>query len=332
LPSTGNTTLENWPVSAGPEKAASPAYHFALKQNGVSLDFHIRQFFRGQQVSFHYFEAFETLLTICQRFPISAIMVGGKSDFIRELELVRAVKRNVFLSIIPVIMFHPDPASSVVVAAYENGVEEFIHGDWLDRLVEVRLRRVIDRNRRDVSVNPSTLLPGTTIIEREINRHLQLATDFAVCYADLDNFKAYNDYYGYHYGDKVVKLTARIIKDIVFDLCHEGFVGHIAGDDFIFIIPRDLIDNVCSWIIRVFDTLILYRYADEDRERGYITTKNRRGIVESFPILTISIAVIVNENGKFSHVGELSKMLADLKKATKQKSGSNYLIERRQKY
>lgn len=261
-----------------------------------------------------------------------AVLIGGKSDFIKEIELVSAVKRNVFLSIIPVVLFHPNPPTEVVVAAFENGAEEFIHGDWLDRLIEVRLRRVIERNRRDVAVNPSTMLPGTTIIEQEINRHIQLATEFAVCYADLDNFKAYNDYYGYHFGDKVVKLTARIIRDVVFDLCHEGFVGHIAGDDFIFIIPRDLIDKICPWIIRIFDTLIQYRYEPEDRERGYITTTNRRGVIESFPILTISIAVIVNEDGKFSHVGELARMLADLKKATKQKAGSNYLIERRRKY
>ncbi|MDF1545586.1 MAG: diguanylate cyclase response regulator, partial [bacterium] len=90
--------------------------------------------------------------------------------------------------------------------------------------------------------------------------------------------------------------------------------------------------DICSRVIHVFDTLIPYRYLEEDRERGFIVTKNRRGVVEQFPILTISIAVIVNDNGKFSHLGEVSKMLADLKKATKMKEGSNYMVERRQKY
>jgi hypothetical protein len=123
-----------------------------------------------------------------------------------------------------------------------------------------------------------------------------------------------------------------VIKDIVFDMCPGGFVGHIAGDDYIAIIPISQVDEICSEIIKVFDSLIPYQYVPEDRDRGFIETKNRRGEVESFPILTISIAVLLNKNGTFAHMGEMSKMLADLKKATKQKEGSNYMIERRQKY
>lgn len=292
----------------------------------------MRQYYRGEDVSIHFFHDFESLVQLCQRFPVSAILIAGKNDMLPEIEMVQAIKANVFLSIIPVILYHPDPPVEVVVAAFENGAEEFIHGEWIDRLVGVRIKRVIDRNRRDVSVNPSTQLPGTAIIERELKRQLEMQCPIAVCYADLDNFKAYNDYYGYYNGDKVVKLTARIIKDCVFDLCREGFVGHIAGDDFLFIIPKDLVDTVCSWIIRTFDALVTYRYEEDDRQRGFITTKNRRGIVEDYPILTISIAVIVNDNGKFAHIGELSKMMADLKKAAKQKAGSNFLIERRKKY
>ena len=330
--STESIILENWPEVKQHERKPRPVYHFALKQLGVNLDFHLRQYYRGEDVSIHFFHDFESLVQLCQRFPVSAILIAGKNDMLPEIEMVQAIKANVFLSIIPVILYHPDPPVEVVVAAFENGAEEFIHGEWIDRLLGVRIKRVIDRNRRDVSVNPSTQLPGTAIIERELKRQLEMQCPIAVCYADLDNFKAYNDYYGYYNGDKVVKLTARIIKGCVFDLCREGFVGHIAGDDFLFIIPKDLVDTVCSWIIRTFDALVTYRYEEDDRQRGFITTKNRRGIVEDYPILTISIAVIVNDNGKFAHIGELSKMMADLKKAAKQKAGSNFLIERRKKY
>ena len=299
---------------------------------GVNLDFHLEHFYRDQEVSFHYFYDFDTLITICQRFPVSAIIVGGKGDFIREIDLVRAIKANAFLSIVPVILYHPEPPVNIVVAAYENGAEDFIHGEWLDKLVQVRIRRVIERNHRDLSINPSTLLPGPSMIEREIQRQIDMAAEFAVCYADLDNFKAYNDYYGYSYGDKIIRMTGKIIKDIVFEACREGFVGHIAGDDFIFVIPRDLVETTCMWIIKTFDAMIPFRYEPEDRERGHITTVGRRGTVENYSLLTISIAVVINENGMFSHIGELSRMLAELKKATKQMSGSNYMIERRKKY
>jgi len=327
-----NITLENWPDSKGTNAVSKPTFHFAIKQSEISLDFHLRQFFREEEVSFHYFRDFIDLNTICLRYAVDAILIGGKSLFLRELELTRAIKNNIQLSIVPVILYHPSPAKDIIIAAYENGAEEFIYGEWIDRFVEVRIRRVVERSRRDLSVNPTTRLPGPAMIEREIERQMSLGEEFAVCYADLDNFKAYNDYYGYAYGDRIIRMTGRVLKDIVYDLCQEGFVGHIAGDDFICVIPRDLVDETCYWVIKCFDAFVQFRYSEEDRDRGFIVTTNRRGIVERFPILSISIAVIINEEGKFRHIGELSKMLADLKKATKAMPGSNYMIERRKKY
>ena len=246
--------------------------------------------------------------------------------------MVSLIKRNMFLAIIPVILFHPSPDENLVITAYQAGAEDFIYGDWKEKLVEVRIRRIIERSRRDMSINPSTHLPGPTIIEHELSETIKNNYECAIAYLDLDNFKAYNDYYGYFYGDSIIRLTARIIKDTVFDVCREGFVGHIAGDDYIFIVPTDDYEVICKSIIKTFDSLIQLRYAESDLARGSITTTNRRGDIEEFPILTISIAVIINHLDKFRHVGEMSKMLADLKKATKQKSGSNFMVERREKY
>lgn len=325
-------TLENWQVSSDAETVSPPIYHFAIRQTGVDLDFHLAKFFRHEQVSFHFIDDFESLVKVSRRYPLSAIVIGSRSGLVREIELIHAIKSNVFLSIVPVILYHPEPDVGMVVAAYQNGAEEFIYGEWMEKLVEVRVRRVIDRSQRDLAVNPSTRLPGPAMIEDEIERQISRKEEFAVCYADLDNFKAYNDYYGYSFGDKIIKLTARILRDVVFDCCREGFVGHIAGDDFIYIVPRELVDKTCTWVIKTFDAVIPYRYAEEDRTRGFITTTSRRGQIEDYPILTISIAVSINENGKFQHVGEMSRMLADLKKAVKAQPGSNYLIERRKKY
>jgi GGDEF domain-containing protein len=280
----------------------------------------------------HYFDDFEKLVTICRRFPVDVIMIGSRGSGVKEVELIRSIKDNVFLRIVPVVMFHPEPDENIVVAAYQAGAEDFIWGDWRDKLVQVRIKRVIERSRRDLSINPSTHLPGPGVIEQEVSRQIDMGAQFAICYADLDNFKAYNDYYGYYYGDRVIHLTSRVVKDVVFDMCREGFVGHIAGDDFIFVIPPEQVDDICSRVIKTFDILIPWRYAERDRERGYICTSNRKGEMEEFPILTISIAVLINQNGKFGHIGEMSRMLADLKTATKLKSGSNYMIERRRKY
>jgi len=332
LPNIESTILENWPGPQTTESPRSPVYHFAVKQEGVNLDFHIAQFFKGAEVAFHFFNDFEELLLTCQRHEIDAVIIGGRGDFLPEVELIRLVKQNVFLSIIPVLMYHPEPDDAIIVAAYENGVEDFLYGPWRERLAQVRVRRTLDRNRRDIAVNPSTHLPGPNLIEKEIARQMELGEQFAVCYADLDNFKAFNDYYGYARGDKVIRLTARIIKDIVFDVCREGFVGHIAGDDFIFVIPSGEVDTICGNILSTFDSIVVYQYEQEDRDRGFIVTESRRGEREQFPILSMSIAVVINRNGTFEHVGELSRMLADLKKYTKMKDGSNYMVERRSKY
>ncbi len=292
----------------------------------------MQQFFREHETDLHFFDDFKDLVRICQRFTVDAVVIGGRSDFLPEIQLVQAIKQNVFLSVIPVILYHPDPGTSIMVAAYESGAEEFLYGEWREKLAKVRIRRVIERSLRDLALNPSTRLPGPAAIEREITRQIRMQEEFAVCYADLDNFKAFNDYYGYFEGDKVIRLTATIVKDVVFDLCREGFVGHIAGDDFIVVIPSDMVEPVCTWIIRTFDALVPYQYEPDDRQRGYITTLSRHGDIRNFPILSVSIAVTINTNGKFKHVGEMSKMLADLKRALKRHDGSNYMVERRRKY
>jgi len=329
---TENTILENWQGPQTIERELGEDRHFALRRGSVDLDFHLRNFYRHKDVSVHFFDTFDELIAVCQRYQINVIVVASGGRLVSEIELLRSIKCNVFLSIIPVVLYHPNPSQADVIAAYENGVEDFIYGDWSDRLVEVRINRAIERNHRDLSINPSTYLPGPAMIDREITRLIKAGSEFAVCYADLDNFKAFNDYYGYFRGDKIIRLSARVIKDIVFDLCRGGFVGHVAGDDYIFIIDPEQVDLICSEIIRTFDALIPYQYEQEDRQRGHITTTNRRGQVEEFPLLTVSIAVLMNRGGEFQHVGEMSNMLADLKKATKMIDGSAYLVERRRKY
>lgn len=307
-------------------------FHCACRQEGVDIVFKLSVAFKRDNISFHYFRTIEEFLILSQRFHLDLAVIAGKGNFLGELELLNLMKSHIFLAVVPTVLYHPDPQEGTIIAGYENGADDFLCGNWKDKLFEARLRMVADRSRRDIAFNPSTALPGPGLIEREIDRLIKLESDFAVCYADIDDFKAYNDYYGYYYGDRVIKLTSRIIRDTVFDLCHEGFVGHIGGDDFVFIIPPDLIEIVCKNVLHIFDVLTPYRYADEDRKRGFIRTKNRKGDMETYSLMTLSIAVLINRRGTFTHAGEMSHMLADLKKYAKSLDGSNYVIERRKKY
>jgi diguanylate cyclase (GGDEF)-like protein len=123
-----------------------------------------------------------------------------------------------------------------------------------------RLDALVTRAQRDVAVYPSTRLPGTTEIEREIKRRMELGEFFAVCYADLDHFKEFNDRYSYYDGDRVIYLLSRILHDVVRGMIGKhGFVGHIGGDDFIFVLLIDSIAPVCSEVLEVFDTLVPFQ-------------------------------------------------------------------------
>jgi diguanylate cyclase (GGDEF)-like protein len=181
-------------------------------------------------------------------------------------------------------------------------------------------------------MNPSTRLPGTVLIERAITQRVKKGEEFAACYVDLDNFKAYNDHYGYVYADSMILMTSKIIREIVYGEIKNGFVGHIGGDDFIFIIPIRKVKQICSKIIEIFDRMVVSKYEEEDLMHGYIITKNRKGEKEKFPIMTISIAVVVNKKRMFSHIGQISRMITDLKNYAKSLPGSNYVIERRKRY
>ncbi|MBN4076624.1 diguanylate cyclase [Gemmatimonas aurantiaca] len=307
-------------------------FHCALRQEKVDLIPHLEAIIPGGEISLHYFRTFSDLLRISQRFELDLVVIGGASSFTAEVDLTRRIKENVFTSIIPVALYHLNPERNTKVSAYEAGCDAFIVGPMDEKLFGVRLRMLSLRAKRDISVNPTSLLPGPSLIEREIDRQIALGEEFAVCYTDLDNFKAYNDAYGYFYGDKIIRMTSRIIRDTVFDLCPEGFVGHIGGDDFIYIIPSDLVQRVCETILKVFDTLIPFRYYPHDRARNCIITTNRRGEIESFDLLSVSIAVVINRKKMFTHAGEMSRMLGDLKKYAKSLPGSNYIVERRSKY
>jgi GGDEF domain-containing protein len=310
--------------------------HVASLAASSGAELYLSRIVENRRVSMHRFESIDELLILAQRFTLDLVYIGTgdipADEFMKALDMIRRIKNHTYLAIIPTVVYHPQPTDTILTAAFENGAEEVFTDRLPSHIARVKTLMLIRRAVRDLSINPSSRLPGPASIEKEIERQIEMGQQFAVCYADLDNFKAFNDYYGYYYGDRIIQLTARIIKDVVFDLCREGFVGHIGGDDFIFVIPADMVSAICGNIIRTFDTLIPYRYRPDDREYGFISTPNRRGKVQEYSLMTISIAVVVNKGQMFSHVGEMSHMLADLKTYTKSLEGSNYVIERRRKY
>jgi len=156
-------------------------------------------------------------------------------------------------------------------------------------------------------------------------------TPFAVCYADLDHFKEFNDRYSYYDGDRVIRILAKILHDVVKGMCgEEGFVGHIGGDDFIFIIPALIVNETCSEIVSIFDALVPFQYSEQDRRAGYFFGKDRRGQLHRVPLMTVSIGVVSNERRQFANAAQVSELATEMKSYAKTLTGSVYTIDRRQ--
>src|SRR2546425_3570550 len=211
------------------------------------------------------------------------------------LELCARLKADSYSAIVPLAVLTSRHATERVQQWFAAGADEVITPLFEPAEQAVRLDGLMARMARDVAVNPSTRLPGTTEIERAIRRRMENGELFAVCYADLDHFKEYNDRYSYNDGDRVIYILSRILHDVVKGMLGpRGFIGHIGGDDFIFIISVGAIPDVCGGILEGFDTLVPYPYNQQDRRAGDYFGQDRRGQLHPGPLVTPSLRVVSN--------------------------------------
>lgn len=204
-----------------------------------------------------------------------------------------------------------------------QGVVSIIH--LLKNLTELQIRCAFN-------ANPLTGLSGNLLIEERLKAIVHEQLPVAVLYLDLDNFKAFNDKYGFEHGDKALLLTANIINSSLAKFgsaTTRDFLGHIGGDDFVIITQPAKAESLCQAIIQKFDQEIRSLYSPEDLERGYIKVLNRKGEKEKFPIISVSIAVVHNRECHFSNYLEIGEIAAELKKKAKKMDGSVYLIDKR---
>jgi diguanylate cyclase (GGDEF)-like protein len=258
------------------------------------------------------------------------VFVEGSADSAARLAMVRRLKADPFTAIVPVTVLASTHDADAIVEWYAAGADEILTPLFVPQEQRARLDALMARTERDVAVHPSTRLPGTTEIAREIRRRLEAGVKFAVCYADLDHFKEFNDRYSYYDGDRVIYLLSRFLHDVVRGtLGSDGFVGHIGGDDFIFITPLTGYAEACAEILEVFDQLIPLQYSEQDRRAGYFFGKDRRGQLHRVPLMTLSIGVVTNERRHFTHASQVSELATEMKSYAKTLSGSVYTVDRR---
>jgi diguanylate cyclase (GGDEF)-like protein len=204
-------------------------------------------------------------------------------------------------------------------------IDDYLHRPLNDRDVLARVSMVFARAERVRDANPLTRLPGNYSIMKQIQARIDTGDHFEVAYVDLDNFKSFNDKYGFLRGDDIIKITTRLLTNSVRKIqSAEAFVGHVGGDDFVFIVPPEDMAHVCQEVIRNFDLIVGDFYDEEDRAKGCIESTNRKGEKETFPLVSLSIAVVTNEHRPIKHIGEVSAIAAEVKKLVKMMPGSNY--------
>ena len=246
-------------------------------------------------------------------------------------ELCRKIKKDILIRHIPVIMLTGKKEDVTdKIKGIDAGADDYVVKTADEKELLARIKMVLRRTEMDLDANPLTRLPGNVSILNEIESRIKKGEKFAVCYVDLDKFKNYNDKYGFEMGDRIIQETARVLIQSVEEVGDKtDFIGHVGGDDFVIVTTPDKVERLCNTIIAKFDLRMPKFYSEEDRKRGYIISKDRKGREIQIPLLTISIAVVTNQKTPFKHVAEVSQRGAEIKEYVKSLPGSNFAVDRR---
>ena len=248
-------------------------------------------------------------------------------DIVDLCKQIRTDKDN---QITPIIVVSSNTDRYHKLSVLEESVEYYIKKpvdtEYLYYTIK-NLDRLLNMNRR---VSPLTGLPGNVPIHAELKKRISNKEAFSVLYLDLDNFKAYNDVYGFLKGDQIIEYTASVILKCIHEQFNENyFIGHIGGDDFIALVPTLEVDNICQSIIANFDSGVNRFFTEEDIEKGYIEVANRKGIMEQFALTSISIGAVIADKDRFANILEIGEVGAQVKHVAKSIIGSSYAIDRR---
>ncbi len=258
------------------------------------------------------------------------VIVDFASSGVNGIEVCKYIRSSFNLRHISVILLMEGKDPMAKIKGIYAGADDYIEKPFDPAEFLARVKASFVRMTRDLDANPLTKLPGNISLMRELEMRIKSNQLFAICYLDLNKFKEFNDGYGFEAGDKIISFTAQtVIRSLKAKGSSGDFLGHIGGDDFIFISTIDNWEDVCKMVVDDFEKGKLEFYSEEDRDRGYIVAKNRQGQVTQVPLLGVSIAVITNEIRTFTHVAQLSSIAAELKHYAKSLGGSVYVKDRR---
>ena len=258
------------------------------------------------------------------------IIIDEDNTDMNIIEFCKSIRTNEDNSITPIIVVSSNNNREHKIEVLKTAVQYFIEKPIDEKYLYYTIKNTTDLLYKNRRVSPLTGLPGNVQIQAEMKKRLLKKEVFAILYFDLDNFKAYNDVYGFSNGDEIIKFTSRVISKHIHQIENsDNFIGHVGGDDFVAIVSKTDYDKVCQNIIVEFDKFAVTYYNEVDAERGYVEVANRRGIIEQFPLTSISIAVVEVDYKNYKNTLEIGEIGAQVKHQAKTIMGSAYIINKR---
>ena len=269
-------------------------------------------------------------LKIVEHDPPDLVLLDLMIPEMDGYEVCRRLKSTYGSQHIPVIILTARGELNEKLKGLENGANDYVTKPFSMPELLMRVQNVLAWSQAQREANPLTGLPGNVSIERELTERIESQTPFAFIYTDIDNFKAFNDYYGYAKGDEAIKATARILTNAVAEHGNEDdFVGHVGGDDFVAMTTPDCADTIARHVIEDFQSSARELFEPEDLERGYLKIRKRSGEVMKIKSLGITLAIVTNEKGPITHIGRVADIASELKRYGKSLNGSVVVRERR---
>ncbi len=272
-------------------------------------------------------EALEKMGETAPNLVLLDVMMPKMDGF----EVCRKMREDFVMSQIPVIMLTAKGDLNEKVRGLDGGANDYLVKPYSNEELLLRVRNVLEWNIKQKEANPLTGLPGNTAIERELIRRIDLKKPYAFLYIDIDNFKGFNDYYGYQKGDEIIEFLAGILTKSVEKLgSKEDFIGHIGGDDFVVIMSPSRAEMMAKYVIDEFDKGALLLLDEDDVKRGYLEVRDRQGELKRIPVMSVTMALVMSTDNKIGHFAEINDIASSLKEYGKRIKGSVVVKERRQ--
>ena len=270
-------------------------------------------------------------LTPIKKISPDVVVADVYSASKERLRICRTLKDDFITAFIPIVALIDKRQLRDQLLEIKQGIDDYLikPPDPLD--LRVRIEMAIKRSQYSFYSSPLTGLPSGRIIEETLKSKIETRESFAFGYIDIDNFKYFNDVYGYLKGDRVIMQTAYMLYTAIKESGNKNdFIGHIGGDDFVFITSVDKHRAVSEKFISFFDRLMPFHYSDTDRSNGYIAARDRTRKIKNIPLMSVSLALVIKDGlSDIKNTIEINEKVFEIKRYLKTVAGSKFMSDRR---